>query len=77
MCSRAGVCVCVLYLNPTPHPPRPCGCRGRTRATRGRGERLHWELEVDTVGQRRGGWVQGGVIEPLQTSHLEQLNLGL
>lgn len=58
-------------------PAAVCGCRVRTRATQGHGERLCRELEVDTVGQRRGGWVQGGVIEPLQTSHLEQLNLGL
>lgn len=58
-------------------PTAVCGCTGRTLATQGHGERLCRELEVDTAGQRGGGWVQGGVIEPLQTSHLEQLNLGL
>lgn len=48
-----------------------------SHATQGRGERLCGELEVDTAGQTGGGWVQGGVIEALQTSHLEQPNLGL
>lgn len=67
------LCLCAL-----PAAPQLCvAAGGRTRATQGHGERLCRELEVDTVGQRGGGWVQGGVIELLQTSHLEQLNLGL
>lgn len=69
VCPRAGARVCVVYLQP--HSRRTLAAQGRVERDCAGSWRWTRRVREGVDGYREG------VIEPLQTSHLEQLNLGL